>query len=66
MQLLIFGNVLVSTSCVFGAITYSVERTITPTSTIFFPSVGNCVYNTSLDITNVCFEGFQSSTYFGK
>ncbi|CAF3819351.1 unnamed protein product [Rotaria sordida] len=66
MDLLTFSIVLLGTSCVFGAIIYSIERTTNPTSTILFPNVGNSVYYTLLAITNVGFEGFLPSTYLGK
>lgn len=66
MDIFTFSIVLIGTSCVFGALIYSIERTTNPTSTIFFPNVGNSVYYTLLAITNVGFEGFLPSTYLGK
>ncbi len=58
--------VLLGTSCVFGTIIYSIERTTNPASTILYPNVGNGVYYTILAITNVGFEGFLPTTYLGK
>ncbi len=66
MECLTLCVVLLGTSCVFGTIIYSIERTINPTSTILFPNVGTSVYYTILAITNVGFEGFLPSTYLGK
>jgi len=66
MECLTLCVVLLGTSCVFGTIIYSIERTINPTSTILFPNVGTSVYYTLLAITNVGFEGFLPSTYLGK
>ncbi|CAF2066459.1 unnamed protein product [Rotaria magnacalcarata] len=67
MDIFTLSIVLLGTSCVFGAVIYSIERTTNPaTSTILFPTVGNSVYYTLLAITNVGFEGFLPSTYLGK
>ncbi|CAF3405973.1 unnamed protein product [Rotaria socialis] len=67
MGIFTLSIVLLGTSCVFGAIIYSIERTTNPaTSTILFPNVGNSVYYTLLAITNVGFESFLPSTYLGK
>ena len=41
MEFLTLCIVLLGTSCVFGTIIYSIERTTNPTSTILFPNVGN-------------------------
>ncbi len=58
--------VLVGTSCVFGTMIYTIERTTNPASTILYPNVGNGVYYAILAITNVGFEGFLPTTYLGK
>jgi hypothetical protein len=58
--------VLLGTSCVFGTVIYSIERTTNPASTILYPNVGNGVYYAILAITNVGFEGFLPTTYLGK
>jgi hypothetical protein len=58
--------VLLGTSCVFGTIIYTIERTTNPESTILYPNVGNGVYYAILAITNVGFEGFLPTTYLGK
>ena len=66
MEFLTLCIVLLGSSCVFGTIIYSIERTTNPGSTILFPNVGNSVYYTILAITNVGFEGFLPSTYLSK
>ncbi|CAF1075194.1 unnamed protein product [Adineta steineri] len=66
IEFLTLSVVLLGTSCVFGTIIYSIERTTNPTSTVLFPNVGTSIYYTILAITNVGFEGFLPSTYLGK
>ena len=65
-EFLTLATVLVGTSCVFGTMIYTIERTTNPASTIIYPNVGNGVYYAILAITNVGFEGFLPTTYLGK
>jgi hypothetical protein len=55
-----------ATSCIFGTVLYSIERTSNPDSTRLFPNVAIGIYYTILAMTNVGLDGFLPSTYLGK